>query len=262
MAPLSQHQSTRINKILYIGDSGTGKTGSLASLVADGYKLRILDMDAGVGVLRQFIMRDCPDKIENVDVETRRDKYKSSNSGAIISGTPVAFTQALSLMTKWSDGTDPATWGEGTIFVLDSLSAFSKAAFEWAKGMNPTAKDPRQWYFSAQGAVENTIALLTGEAFATNVIVISHVNISEQPDGSIKGHANAIGKAMGPILPRYFNNLILSESKGSGANVKRLIKTVPTGVVDLKTAAPFKLDRELPLEIGMATIFAKLKETN
>lgn len=262
MTSLADHHASQFAKIIYIGDSGTGKTGSLVSLVSAGYQLRILDMDNGLDSLVAFARRECPDKLVNVNFETRRDKYEATASGPIISGTPVAFIGALKLMTKWSDDTKPSEWGERTIFVLDSLSAFSKAAFEWAKGMNPTAKDPRTWFYTAQKAVEDTVSLLTGEAFHCNVIVISHVNIQELPDGSVKGYANAVGRALGAVLPRYFNTLILAESTGSGTNVKRKIKTVPTGVIDLKTPVPFKLDKELPLETGLATIFEKLKEKN
>jgi hypothetical protein len=260
MPTLDQHQSSSYTKLLYIGNSSSGKTGSLVSLLTAGYSLVILDMDNGLDSLVQFAKRDCPDKLKNVRFETVRDKYKATLQGPIVSGTPKAFTDALQLMTKWSDGSDPAELGPNTIFVLDSLSAFGKTAFDWAKGMAPTAKDPRQWYFSAQGAVENMISLLTSESFHTNVIVISHVQYKEQADGTTQGFANTIGSALGPIIPRYFNTLILAERTGSGKNVKRKIKTIPTDMIDLKNPAPFKVESELPLESGMATLFANLKE--
>lgn len=262
MPTLDNHQSSSFAKVLYIGDSSTGKTGSLVSLVEAGYKLRILDLDNGLDSLVQFVKRQCPDKLVNVNFETRRDKFKASLAGPIISGQPKAFTDSLALLTKWSDDTIPAEWGEQTIFVLDSLSAFGKSAFEWAKGMNPSAKDPRQWYFMAQGALENTIAMLTSEGFHCNVIVISHVQFKENADGTTKGYANTIGSALGPIIPRYFNTLVLAESTGSGKNVRRKIKTLPTGVVDLKTPVPFKIEGELPLETGLATLFEQLKGPN
>ena len=47
MGKLSAISATAPIKLLYIGDSGSGKTGSLASLVKDGYKIRILDYDSG-----------------------------------------------------------------------------------------------------------------------------------------------------------------------------------------------------------------------
>jgi RecA/RadA recombinase len=168
----------------------------------------------------------------------------------------------MNLLMKWSDGSKPQDWGPDTIFVLDSLSALGRAAFEWAKGMNPTSKDPRQWYGTGQKALEDVLSNLTDAAFNANVIVISHVQLQELPDGSVKGYTNALGKAMGGVIPRYFNTLLLAERSGTGENARRKICTVPTGLVDLKTAAPFKLTKDYDLGTGLATIFEKLKETD
>lgn len=259
MPDLSDHQSSKFVKMIYIGDSSTGKTGSLASLVAAGYKIRVLDFDNGLDSLKEFVKRNCPDKIVNVNYETVRDKVSTGPAGPRIKD-PVAFTNGLKLMDTWYDGSKPGEWGEDTIFVLDSLSAFGRAAYAWARGLSPAAKDPRQWYFAAQQGVEDTLALLTGEAFHANVIVISHVNYKEVTEGVTKGYANSIGTAQGPIIPRYFNTLILAESSGSGKNVARTIRTVPSPLIDLKNPAPFKIDETLPLGTGLATIFNKLKE--
>ncbi len=244
-----------------MGDSGTGKTGSLISLVQAGYKLRILDLDNGLDILKYLIEKDCPDKIDLVDYETRRDKFKGGQMGPIVDGVPRALTDSMKLMTKWSDDTVPANWGPDTVFVCDSLTGIGKAAFYWAQGMNPGAKEPRQWYHTAQQAVDNFISLLTSEAFKTNVVIIAHVHFQQAPDGTIKGYANTIGQALGPIVPTYFNTMVLAQSSGSGKNVKRKISTVPTSMIDLKNPAPFRVDQELPLETGLATLFEQLKGT-
>ena len=55
MPSLANHQSNEFTKLLIEGDSGSGKTGALASLVKAGYKLRILDMDNGLDALKQTI---------------------------------------------------------------------------------------------------------------------------------------------------------------------------------------------------------------
>jgi hypothetical protein len=255
MPTLEEHQSSEYSKLIYIGDSGTGKTGSLVSLLADGYKFKILDMDNGLDSLVYYAREQCLDKLGNVEFETIRDEYTSGKVGPKIKGSPKAFVAALDKLTEWSGIEDP-----NTIFVLDSGSAFGRAAFEWAKGMNPTAKDPRQWYFTAQQAFESTIAMLTGEQFRMNVILISHVNYKEVVEGTNKGYVNAIGSALGPTIAKYFNTLILAESSGSGSNVRRRIKTMPTGVIDLKVPTP-KVEKELPLETGLSTLFKTLKGT-
>lgn len=258
MTTLDNHHGSKFIKIAFIGDSGTGKTGALVSLVAAGYKLKILDLDNGLDALREWGKVECKDKLSNVDFETRRDKYKATSAGLILDGSPKAFTDSLKLMTQWSDGTNPSEWGEDTIFVLDSLTAFGKAAFEWAKGLNPAAKDPRQWFYTAQQGVEDTVALLTGESFHANVIIISHVTYDEWQDGTTKGSISAVGKALGPKLAKYLNTLVLAEKKGTGDSVKRIIRTAPTSVVDVKVPGP-GFDLTLPLSTGLATLFSKLK---
>lgn len=252
MPTLDNHQSDSYTKLIYIGDSSTGKTGSLVSLLAAGYKFKILDMDNGLETLKIYA-RLAQTDLSGVEYETFRDQYRSTSAGPLIKGQPKAFTDALGKMTEWAEIED-----DKTIFVLDSLSAYGRAAYEWAKGMNPTAKDPRQWYFSAQQAVESTIALLTGENFKMNVILISHINYKEVTENVTKGHVNAVGSALGPIIPRYFNTLLLAEVSGAGKNVKRKIKTLPTGIIDLKIPSP-QAEAEYPLETGLASIFELLK---
>lgn len=252
MPTLDQHQSSKYTKLLYIGDSSSGKTGSLVSLLKAGYSFRILDMDNGLDSFVAFARKAGAD-LSKVEYETIRDKYKSTKQGPKIDGTPQAFVSAMDLLTKWSENEDA-----NCIFVLDSLSAFSRAAFAWANNLNPTAKDKRQIFGVAQGAVEDAIALITGDNFRMNAIIISHINYQESEQGVTKGYANAVGKALGPILPRYFNTMLLSETTGRGEKTKRKIKTMPTGIVDLKTPVP-DIASEFPLETGMADIFAQLR---
>lgn len=253
MPTLDNHASSAFTKILYIGDSSSGKTGSLAALLADGYSMRILDMDNGLTALKQF---GAAADLSKVEYETYRDQYRITPQGPMTKGAPRAFTEAMTKLTEWSEIEDPMS-----ITVLDSLTFLGKAAYQWAKGMNPTAKDPRQWFYSAQQAVESVLAMLTSEAYKQNVIIISHVNYREVMEGVHKGYPSAVGSALGPTIASYFDTLILAEASGSGTNVRRRIKTLPTGVIDLKMPMS-SVDKELPLETGLSTIFASLKGQN
>ena len=107
---LSSGSAGRFVKLLYIGDSSTGKTGSLVSLVKAGYRLKILDLDNGLDVLRSFVKNEAPDKIDLVDYETIRDSIRPGNQGPIVSAR--AFVEGTKLMTKWSDDSIPAEGGE------------------------------------------------------------------------------------------------------------------------------------------------------
>ena len=258
MPTLENAQASASVKLLLIGDSGTGKTGALASLVKAGYRLRVLDFDnklAG-GILPILLRRDCPDKLKNVEFESLRDNLKSSAMGPILDGMPKAYTAGLALMDKWTDGTAPKSWNDGqTIFVLDSLTFFSDAAFNWAKGMNPSAKDPRQWFYTAQQQVESCLAILTASSFTSHVVVISHVSWQNRPDGTMKGYPASVGQALGPTIPAYFENMALCQTSAG----KRLIQTMPTALVDLKNPAAFKMAPSLPIETGLADFFKTIR---
>ena len=253
MPTLDQHQSSDFTKVIYIGDSGTGKTGSLASLLAAGYSFNILDMDNGLSALVRY-GKEAGGDLSKINYETFRDEFKMTPGGPVVKGMPKAFSDAMNKLTEWSAIEDPKT-----ITVVDSLTFLGKSAMAWAKGMNPATKDPRQWFYTAQQAVESVLALLTNESYKQNVIVISHVNYKEITENVHKGYPTAVGSALGPTIASYFDTMILAEATGSGSNVKRKIKTLPTGVIDLKMPNP-KVDKELPLETGLATIFAQLKE--
>lgn len=263
MTKLSSHHSSKFVKLIYCGDSGTGKSGSLVSLVKAGYNLRILDMDNGLDALKEQINLQCPDKIDQVDYITLRDPVKGTSSGPLV--TAKAYVEAIKCMNEWDDGSIPAEGGENEVFVVDSTTTLGRAAYSWAKAQQPGAKDPRQWYFAAQQSFENVVAMLTDEAFHANVILIAHVTYRELQDGTTKGYPSAVGSALGPTIPRYFNTLIEAQTTtsglGSDKKVQRTIRTVPTTVLDLKNPAPFRIDAEYDLNEGLSSIFAKLKGT-
>ena len=261
---LANHQSNEYTKMLLEGDSGSGKTGSLASLVRAGYKLRILDFDNGLDVLGQFVMHDCPDKISNVEFVTLRDRRKASSTGPIIDGQPKAFISAIRMLDRWKyDDVDlgpPGEWGSDTILVIDSLTMLADSAYDWREPLTPRGKsgdyDKRAVYYDAQKAIEDVLALLTSESFRTNVIVISHIKYMDMPDGTKKGFPTAVGSALSPTIPRYFNSVALCETTGG----KRTLKTAPTAVIDLKNPKPFAMAKSYDISTGLADFFGVLRE--
>lgn len=260
MPRLSEHQSNNYIKCLLSGDSGSGKSGALTSLVAAGYKLRILDMDNGLDSLKSFVMKECPSLVDNVEFRTLRDNYKATASGAVIDGKPLAFVNAMKMLDNWKyDDVDlgkPAEWGPDCICVIDSSTFLADAAFDWVKSLNPGAKDPRQWFYSAQQAMESCLALLTSGSFCTNVILITHIRYTQNEDGSTKAYPTAVGSALGPTIPRYFNQWAQCINKAG----KRTIQTAATSMLDLKNTAPFKMEKTYDISDGMAQFFAVLRE--
>lgn len=263
MPNLADHQSNLYTKMLLIGDPGTGKTGCMTSLVALNYKLRILDMDNGLEPLKQFVLHECPESIGNVEYRTLRDKYRATPSGPQVVGQPRAFVDALKMLDAWRyDDVDlgvPATWGPETILVIDSLTLLGDAAFSWADSLNVggrQGKDPRVSYKTAQDALIKLLALVTSEAFETNVIVIAHVDYVEGEDGATKGYPRTPGKAISSKVALYFNSVALCQTKGG----VRTIQTASTNMIDLKNPKPFEMLPKYDVSTGLADFFKVIRE--
>jgi hypothetical protein len=245
-----------------MGDSKSGKTGSLAPLTKK-YKLRVLDFDNGLDTLAQIVKRDNPKDLPSIEYRTLRDQMVATPLGPVIKGTATAFIDGLKMLDNWKYGdTDlgnPAAWGADTILVVDSLTFMSDAAFNFREPLVPKSKDGkydvRAVYKDAQDAIEKVLGLLTSESFKTNVIVISHVRYVDNPDGTKKGYPTAVGSALSPQIPRYFNSVALAQTVAG----KRTIQTAPTGMIDLANPASFKMLPTMPIETGLAQFFETLR---
>lgn len=264
LSSLADHQSGDFTKVLVIGDAKSGKTGALASLVKAGYKLRILDYDNLLDPLAAFVRKECPDKINNVEFRSLRDKRKFGGAGeSVIDGKPLAFSTGIRMFDNWKyDNVDlgrPGDWGPDCILVLDSLSRFCDAAFDFRLPLAVVGRsgeiDMRAVYGDAQDAVENALANLTSEHFHCNVIVIAHIVYQETPDG-IKGFPQGVGQKLSPKIPQYFPTVIRFFNKGGN----RTIKTTSTPMIDLANPKPFEMEKEYDISDGMAKIFAVLRE--
>lgn len=268
MPSLDQHQSNKFVKILLLGDSKSGKTGSMASLIKAGYHLRIIDMDNLLDSLVAHARKECPDKIGNVEFRTIRDKIKHSPTGPILDGPAKAFTTAHKMIDHWKyDDVDlgkPMDWGPDCILVLDSLSRFCDAAYDFREPLTPAGKsgqvDHRVTYGDAQDAVEKVLAWLTSDDFKTNVIVVAHLVYMtvQDPSGAdkIKAYPQGVGQKLSPKIPQYFPSVIHYYNNGG----KRTIRTTSTPLLDLANPKPFEIDKEYNIETGLAEFFAALKD--
>lgn len=265
MTSLAEHQSNEYTKLLLLGDAKSGKTGSLVSLVQAGYKLRILDMDNLLDILSYKVREQCPNMIANVEFRTLRDERKMGVTGPIIKGQPKAFIEAIKMLDHWKyDDVDlgkPAEWGPECILVLDSLSRFCDAAYDWREPLTPKGAktgeaDARATYGDAQDAVENTLAMLTGRSFETNVIVICHGMYMDLPDGTKKIFPQGVGQKLSPKIPQYFPNYIRYKNQGG----KRTIQLDSDVMIDLANARPSATAKSYGIETGLAELFAVLRE--
>lgn len=263
MPSLADHHSSNLVKLLLLGDAKSGKTTSLASLVAAGYNLRILDFDNLLDPLAGRIRRTCPERLESVEFRSLRDAYKGTAAGTIIDGKPKAWIDSLRMLNHWKyDDVDlgvPGTWGHNCILVIDSLSRWCDAAFDFHDVMTPKGKsgesDGRAIYRNAQDDVERQIANLTSPSFNTNVILICHGTYMDRPDGTTQIFPQGVGQKLSPKIPQYFPNYIRLTRRGE----KRVMQLKSDAMISLaNNLSPDLATADLDPDTGLAQFFAGL----
>lgn len=254
MPTLADHQSAATVKALLIGNSGTGKTGALASLANAGYKLHIADFDNGLDYLAHAIKNGPnPGALANVEFETFTDKFKPVGSNLV-----PAEVKAWSDSLKWLDQRIRDHRDPSHILVVDSLTFATRAAMLWVLKSNNALmgrKEIQHWG-AAQDLAENFLSLLYSNDVACNLIITSHIQYYGEGENDIKQGfpSTSVGKSFSPKVGRFFNAVLLARKTGTGAGVKREIHTQPIDFVDLKTSSP-KAKKSYPLETGLADYF-------
>src|SRR5882724_2918384 len=255
---LAEHQSNLFTKVLFLGDSKSGKTTALWSLVKVGYKLRILDFDNLLDSLKEKLLAECPHLLGNVEFRTLRDKYKMGPNGVVIDGAPKAAMSAMKMLNQWKydevDLGDPAEWGPECILVIDSLSRLCDAVYDHHVFLAGPKADGRAVYKNAQDAVGMILADLTSKTFQTNIIVICHGTYVDLPDHTTKIFPLGVGQKLGPKIPQYFPVYIRLKSVAG----KRTLQLESDVMIDLAMPSKMK-EKTLPADDGLATIFETLR---
>jgi hypothetical protein len=289
MPPLSSHQSSSTTKLLLIGDSGAGKTGALASLATAGYNLRILDLDNGIDILANYLndpqstyRKTSPDALSRVHYLTLTDKMKNLN-GKLIPEKVSVWTRTMNALMEWKDGDTSlgkiTDWTSQDILVIDSLSALAQAALFFhlqmngALGGSRTQNEGRRDIGVAQNLIRDFLQLLASDSLKCNIILTAHITFvteggmkpdpEKSSEGTSYGYPAAVGRALSPHIPRYFNNVLIARAEGAGRQAKHYIYTsaqlVGGQIVNGKTSAPTKVLERYPLETGLADYFKAIR---
>lgn len=240
MPTLDKHSAHNLAKILAVGDSGTGKSGSLSSLALAGYKLKIADFDNGLDVLVGLLsdLPDWPKIAPNIEYETFTDEYgdpKKTTRYAPKTGD--AFTRGLRQIAEWSSS-GPDTW-----LVIDSLTRFCDRAMDRTLALTGRlGQQPQlQEWGAAMADIEAFLGLMSSAQVTCNTIMFAHKTYVEGDDGVAVPYPRALGSKLPPKVPSFFNTMIGYVVSGSGENVKREIVTTPYRGLGFKTPAPTKV---------------------
>lgn len=292
MAPLSNLTQSPPIKLLLIGDSSSGKTGALASLAVAGFHLRIIDTDKGISILVNYLsdpqspyVKANPSAIENVEAVQVSDPLRSAN-GVLVPKKVKGWQRITKLLMDWEDGETKlgpvSSWGPNDILVIDSLSGLSSLALNFhlmlngVLGTNRTQNESRRDMGATQNYLRSLLELLADEGVKCNVIVISHITTVTEAGGAPKveegkfegptpmGYPSAIGRALSPHVPRYFNNMLVVRAVQIGTRTVHKIFTTSQNlgaqIISAKTAAPLKVKPEYDISSGLADFFQDMRK--
>lgn len=253
-------EAPSLYKGLHVGESGTGKTGSLASLVKAGYRLWVIDADAGLGShnpLRDALKGD-KEALSRVTYEIFRDQIGPGPKGHPVIKRADAYARVGTVIKEW--GVENFTSRD--IVVVDTLTSLSSIAFNQALALGSRLNQApqQQDYGWMAKSIDVMIQWLTDPAQCPcHFIVNTHVRFlgAEEDDGVLKGLPNAKGQEISRTVAGYFNTILYYRTSGSGAATKRSIITQPQGVVQVK-AAGLTLKPTYPVESGLADIFNEI----
>lgn len=233
-------------KILLIGKSGSGKTGSQASLVAAGYNLRIIDTDKGVrplcslltdshypyakiikdrGIDLRKAVRYIPiDTAMKMRTVTRKLGDRSTSETLLAPSDAKAWPKVINLLDSWKedDGTDlgpVSSWGPTDVLSFDSFSTLAKCAYYFGQSMNGRlgARDEGYDYQrdigGAQSQLTRLLELLYDSSISCNVLVITHITWIDESQGV----------ASKPIAPSQDRPIVLSSPDGYPSAIGRAL---------------------------------------
>ncbi len=285
-------------KAFKVGKQGHGKTGADACLVAMGYKLRILDFDNGSDILKNLLTNDyypykkymfdhkipaqgaiSVQKISEQMVK-KVEKIGVEETARFVPKSAKGFTRTVDILEEWKDGNinygPVETWGNDVILSIDTLGTLSDLAYFHIQALNgrlgarQEGFDYQRDVGGAQGILRNLIQKLFSPLIKCNVLIGAHITYVDESKGSFSqptlesisdpiGYPQAIGRALSPVIGKWFNNVFIIEQSGSGLSSKNEILTQPSKNVAAKTSLPGLLKSRYPIETGMAEIFCALR---
>ena len=243
MPKFEDHPTINRIKLLLCGDPGSGKTGSLAMLANAGYKVRILDLDNNLAIIKNYLKSDAKGDVEYVSVAAK---------------DATSWNKAVAYIDKWDDGSDPKTWDSSYVLVIDSATFLNEVLFNSLAAKknivvdDAKASDLRDIYNQQYKYFETLVAKLTGDKYKCHVILTAHLRWIGGEDKPLKCYPAFMGQQLPDKVARYMNNVWLAEKRGNTP----VFQTQATPVMTLKCSAPAVVNAKEDFDLG--AIFKKM----
>ena len=255
----------------------THNTGSFASLAAAGYKLRLLDLDNNSSILRNLLTKPSapyvkanPKVLENLESVLTFSEPRGLVGGKLGITKAAVWSAVSAALADWKDGEGAnarsfgaiTSWDSSSVLVIDTFTRLSQAAMNFHLAMNGRLNQKPILYDFGDGQqlLRYFLEIITSPEVQCNVILSCHIDKTENKSTSQpEEYPMSIGAALGPQIGTYFGTLLKIEKIGSGEKLRRVIRTVPTSALGVKTSIPFDAKPEYDISTGLADYFAAVR---
>lgn len=284
-------------KIILIGDSGAGKTGAKAALVACGYKLRMIDTDKGAKLLKSLLTSpnypyrsymektgvnpndlvshipiDLPVGIKDVSTRGKSQSVLSPMSGD-------GWQTIIKMLAEWRDGEDnfgPVTdWENDTVLDFDTLSTLADLAKYRVQDMNGRLgmleDEHGRDSGDAQELVRRLSAKLTNADVRCNVILTSHItwvdqtaHAAQSPEARLRAGKSVDARGFPTVIGRATSPIIGKRwndvfiVRREGDGRSAQRKIYTVPTENTDAKNSVWLESSYPVDTGLASIFAAL----
>ena len=230
--------------ILLMGDAGTGKTRSLGTLVDAGIEVFVVSIEQGLEALIGYWTdpspqypqgRPIPDNLHWHKITPPKASFRELAETAFKVNTmsyeslgkvPDVNRHLHNLFIKVNEAFfdfcddrtgkkygDVSSWGPDRAIVVDGLTGLSRAAMSLTVGGKPI-RNPGD-YGIAQGQLEGFLRLICDHCTCWFVLIAHVEKEVDQVVGGTKITVATIGKALPPVIPPMFSDVIYCTREGT-----------------------------------------------
>ncbi len=237
-------------KVILMGDSGTGKTYSIRTLIDAGLEPFIIFTEPGMEVLGDIL-----EEVHWTYIPPAQIGWEGLSSIAKLVNTldydgiakmrdsnKTRYQELLKIIEQCNDFVDQngehfgdvMTWGTDRVLVIDSLSGLNDMASQLTVGGKPV-KGMQDWQV-AQNMLKFFIDKLTTQCKCTFVLMTHLAREKDEITGGTTLMVSTLGQKLAPELPKYFSDAIQSIRTGdkffwstSGSNIAVKARNVSIG---------------------------------
>lgn len=237
-------------KIILLGDSGTGKTYSIRTLLDAGLEPFVLFTEPGMETIGDIFSNPKvhykylpPGQVGWAGLRKIGEMVNQLSYDGIAKMSDANKTrynellQVIDVCNNFIDQHgvaygDIETWNTDRVFVIDSLSGLNDMASMLVVGGKPV-KGQQDWQV-AQNMLKFLINKICTSCHCSVVLMAHIARESDEVTGGTRLMVNTLGKALAPDLPAYFSDVIQTVRMGqewtwdvAGSNIAVKGRNVP-----------------------------------